>query len=516
LSIAVLLAGGNRWSVRYALSAVLFVLGYGAVSGVAAELNVLLILVDDLRPALGCYGDPLAKTPQIDRFATTARRFDRAYCQQAVCGPSRTALLTGRLPDHTTVWHNRNSFRTVQPDLITLPQLFRLHGWHCVSLGKVFSGDARELDPISWSVPEVLRKPEWKSAVLRADLQRGKGQPFECADVADEVYADGGLATAAVEQLRHSASGQQPFFLAVGFFKPHLPFNAPARYWDLHRREDFLSADPTARPVNAPELAFADHLELAGYRDVPSDERVGAATAAELRHGYYACVSYVDAQIGRLLQGLEDLRLQDSTIVVLLGDHGYGLGEAGRWCKDTNFELDTRIPLLLRVPGQRYPGKETRGLLESVDLYPTLAELAGLQASGPLDGRSFAAAVFDPEAPGREVALSQFSRPFRSGTPQVMGYSIRSDAQRYTRWIDWATKGQLAEELYDYAGVESSQQLSGGLVEHTNLAGLPGWSEVRRQMSERLDLELSERVRPLALPESAEPGRRRRKGAVLE
>ena len=333
-----------------------------------AKPNVLFIAVDDLRPSLGCYGDPLAKTPKMDAFASSGLRFNRAYCQQSVCGPSRVSILTGRLPDHTRVWHNRNLFRDTLPGLVTLPQLFKNNGYHTQSMGKVFSGRDREAeqDPQSWSVPPLLKGEGWKNYALPGNggENGGKGIAFEAADVDDEGYSDGKLAHLAIATLEELKRKETPFFLAVGFFKPHLPFNAPKKYWDLYDPAVFELKDASARVKGAPAAAYHSHHELGGYRGVPSNERMSLEKARELRHGYYACVSYADAQVGKVLHALKRLGLEKNTIVVLWGDHGYALGEQERWCKGTNFELDTRVPLIIRVPGMTDPGAVTDALIE--------------------------------------------------------------------------------------------------------------------------------------------------------
>ena len=438
----------------------------------AARPNVLFIAVDDLRPSLHCYGDPLARTPNMDRFASTARRFNRAYVQQAVCGPSRTTLLTGLLPDHTKVWHNRNRFRDTRPDHVTLPQLFKQHGYRTLSLGKIFSGNEKELDPASWSEPEILRRAGWRNYVLPQNQGKATKQAaYEAPDVADDAYPDGKLANLAVETLKELKQDGQPFFLAVGFFKPHLPFNAPKKYWDLHDAMAFELTDSASEPIeSAPELAFHTHRELGGYKGVPQDEQLDARQARRLRHGYYACVSYVDAQIGKVLEALARSRLDRNTIVILWGDHGFALGETNRWCKATNFEIDTRVPLLIRTPNLPQAGLATDSLVEMVDLYPTLAALAGLEAPVDLDGRSFAPILEDPQLPGRDVVLSQFNRPWKATTPQVMGYSIRTQGVRYTRWLRWDSWKVVAEELYDYSPSEGAKRSTALLLEEENVA----------------------------------------------
>jgi len=462
-----------------------------------ARPNVLFIAVDDLRTSLGCYGDPLAKTPQMDRLAQSSRLFARAYTMQAVCGPSRTAMMTGLLPDRTRVWHNRNLFRATLPDAVTLPQLFKNGGYHAQALGKVLSGDAQEeeQDPPSWSVPPLLRAPGWSNYVLPENLaQKGKNAPVEKADVPDEGYPDGKLAKLAIETLEGLKQKARPFFLAVGFFRPHLPFTAPKKYWDLFDPAVF-KLDPGARRTkNAPEMAYPDHLELGGYRDVPKDEKVSAEQARELRHGYYASVSYVDAQIGKLLGALSRLGMDKNTIVVLWGDHGYSLGEAHHWCKDTNFDMDTRVPLMIRLPGMARPGAVTEALIEYVDIYPTIAELAGLTPPAGLDGRSLVPILRDPAQRGRDVALSQFSRPFKPTTPEAMGYSIRTETQRYTRWVEWPSRKTVVEEFYDYTAPRSAVRRGALNVELENVAADAAYAEAKGRLSARLDRMIAERM----------------------
>lgn len=238
--------------LRFALALLLSV---PALAVPAVRPNVLFIAVDDLRVSLGCYGDPLALTPQLDGFAAGARVFERAYTMQAVCGPARTAMLTGRLPDHNRAWHNRNLFRATNPGLVTLPQLFKQHGYFAQAMGKIFSGDERELDPASWSAPEILREDGWRNYASPRGEGTGKQAPWEAADVPDEGYSDGKLAALAVETLGRLCAEGKPFFLAVGFFKPHLPFNAPRRYWDLHDPAKFALPSETEQVAGAPAAA---------------------------------------------------------------------------------------------------------------------------------------------------------------------------------------------------------------------------------------------------------------------
>jgi iduronate 2-sulfatase len=457
--------------------------------------NVLFIAIDDLRPALGCYGDPLVKSPNIDRLAQSSRLFKGAYTHQAVCGPARTALLTGRLPDNTRVWHNRNLFRDTLPNAVTLPKLFKNNGYQALSFGKVFSGAESELDPPSWSAPEVLRGEGqgWKNYALPGAKAEGKGAAYEAADVPDDGYPDGKLANLAIATLEKLKQKKQPFFLAVGFFKPHLPFNAPKRYWDLYDPASFdLNGETPVK--DAPEIAYHTHRELGGYEGIPKNEQVSAVQAQTLRHGYYACVSYVDAQVGKVLDALQRLGLDQNTIVVLWGDHGFSLGEKDRWCKGTNFERDTRVPLMIRAPGMVRPGAPTEALIECVDLYPTLAELAGLTPPRELDGRSLVPILKDPAARGRDVVLSQYTRPWKPTGFEFMGYSIRTDTHRYTRWIEWTSRRTTAEELYDYTSPTSATRDGAYWIEHRNLIGDPASTETRDRLRIRLDEVLAART----------------------
>ena len=462
-----------------------------------ATLNVLFVAVDDLRTSLGCYGDTLVKSPNIDRLARRSRQFNRAYCPQAVCGPSRTSILTGRLPDNTRVWHNRNLFRDTLPDAVTLPEYFKNHGYHAQSLGKVFSGRDREeeQDPQSWSVPPLLRGPGWSNYALEENQgSSGKGVATEMADVPDEGYSDGKLAALAVETLKDLAKRRQPFFLAVGFFKPHLPFCAPKKYWDLYDPAEFELSGSTTRTLGAPDIAYHEHRELGGYKDVRKDEKFGANKTRHLRYGYYACVSYADAQVGKVLDALKRFDLEENTIVVFWGDHGYSLGEADRWCKGTNFEVDTRTPLMLRFPGMPEAGVSTDALIEYVDVYPTVVELAGLPPAPDLDGKSLVPILNDPTREGRPFVLSQFARPFKPSPPEVMGYSVRTRMHRYTRWVRWPSRETIAQEVYDYSSTRSVAKQEAILVEQENVIGDPAYRQVRERLSAMMDWTLEART----------------------
>ncbi len=436
----------------------------------AGPPNVLFIAVDDLRPALNCYGDRTAKTPSIDGLAKQSTVFLRAYCQQAVCCPSRLSMLTGMRPDTIRVWDLKTHFRDHKPNAVSLPQLFRQHGYHTQSIGKIFHGSGSpSKDPPSWSeAPQFdsVRDPNLRYA-LQVNLA-GEGlkrSAAESADVSDHHYVDGLVCNAALKALSKRAADKSPFFLAVGFRKPHLPFCAPQKYWDLYDRDKIPRPLVTQAPDGAPELATRSWGELEGYSDIPKNEQLTPEKIQELRHGYYACISYIDAQIGRLLKQLEELKLDDSTIIVLWGDHGFHLGEQGLWTKANNYELSTRIPLLLSAPKHHKTATST-ALVEVIDIYPTLAELCHLPIPAAVEGRSLVPVLKNPQQPFKSAAISQYPRMKQGNRHKshgdIMGYTVRTPNWRYVRWQEWKTNKLIAEELYD---------MQRGQLESRNLAG---------------------------------------------
>lgn len=432
------------------------------IPGVHAEeanrLNVLFVVIDDLRPALGCYGDKIAVTPNIDRLANCGMVFNRAYCQQAVCSPSRLSFMTGRRPDTIRVWDLNTHFRTTSPDIVTLPQHFKNHGYHTQSLGKVYHGGGKpSKDPLSWTVEplfDVVRNPKVRYASPQNFQSKGfKQSATEAADVADNVYIDGIVCDAAVETLTELKAKKRPFFLTVGFRKPHLPFCAPQKYWDLYDRAKIPLPTNDKYPKDAPELATRSWKELEGYTDIPMDGQLSTDKVLELRHGYYACVSYVDTLVGRLLDQLKRLNLTKNTVVVLCGDHGYHLGEQGLWTKANNYELSTRVPLIVSVPVRAHTGS-SNALVELIDVYPTLAGICGLNAPQGVEGTSFKPLLTKPDRPWKHAAFSQYPRA-HSGSRhrkhgEIMGYAVRTRRYRYVEWREWESKEVVARELYDH------------------------------------------------------------------
>lgn len=442
------------------------------------RLNVLFIAVDDLRPTLGCAGDPVVKSPNLDALAARGMYFNRAYCQQAVCSPSRSSLLTGRRPDSTKVYDLVTHFRTALPDVVTLPQLFKQNGYQVQSFGKIFHPGAD--DPPSWTAPHRESKvpgfgPEGL-ALLRKLIEeapaggkdRVRGLPWEAPDVADDALTDGATATMSLEAME--AVKDKPFFLAVGFLKPHLPFVAPKKYWDLYAEASFKLASNPAPPRDAPTYAATTWGELRAYHGIPPTGPLPDDQARKLIHGYHASISYMDAQVGRLLQGLDRLGLREKTVVVLWGDHGWQLGEHGFWCKHTNYEVATRAPLIVSAPGMKAAGKTCDALVEFVDVYPFLAERCGLTPPPGLEGTSFGPLLDRPDAPWKKGALSQYPRGI-PGHGKAMGYALRTP--RY-RLVEWRAKDYVEHELYD---------LETDPGENVNLAKKPEHADRVRELS---------------------------------
>lgn len=445
--------------------------------------NILLILVDDLRPALGVYGDSVAITPHLDRFAAQGMRFDRAYSNQAVCAPSRFNLLLGSRSTSSGIYNFGRDFREPYPNAVTLPQFFKEHGYHTESMGKVFHiGHDTDNDEASWSVPhhkelvieyvDPASKPDGDTREEALFSNSGwdysrslpRGPAWESPDVADDAYADGRVANRAVERLRQlKEQSGQPFFLAVGFARPHLPFSVPKRYWELYDEQVMpMPGSDAVRPTGAPSYAVKYGDEIDQYTPLPAkvtEEPFADSVTRKLIHGYYASTSYVDAQIGKVLAELEALGLDENTIVVLWGDHGYMLGEMGMWTKHVNYELANRIPVIIAAPGVTKPGAVTGQLTETVDIYPTLVELAGFEqpiVEQPFDGISLVPVLREPQARVRDHAYHSFPRGGR------LGRAIRTDRYRLVEWKPTDGKTDPAEvELYDYQN---------GLIERRNIA----------------------------------------------
>ena len=434
--------------------------------GAGPKYNVLFIAVDDLRPVLGCYGDTKVKTPNLDALAARGAVFRRAYCQLPSCLPSRTSVLTGLRPETTGVLTNGDAnFRSRFPDHVSLPQHFKSHGAFCMSFGKMF----HRQDPVSWSVekwipmgnpffpiygkPETIalqrekgsgpaKPPDWWGFQKGRNTRWAKAIGWEDPDVPDNALFDGQLADAVIRVLRERR--HERFFLAPGCFRPHLPFIAPKPYFDMYPLEDLKLPVNRELPDGAPSFVHYDSAEARSYLDVPKrGQPIPEQKQLELLRGYYASVTYVDAQIGRVLDELDRLDLTDETVVMLWSDHGYHFGEHGTWNKLTNFEEATRSTMIVSAPARERHGIAVDGMIEHVDMYPTLCELCGLPVPEGLEGASFAPLLENAERPGKPVILSQ-----ANPTGKRMGRTMRTDRYRYT---EWTVRGEpIGVEIYDH------------------------------------------------------------------
>jgi len=442
----------------------LFLLTGVLLCSAASKKNVLLILVDDLKPSFGAYGEKWVHSPNLDRLAAKGMRFDKAYCNQAVCAPSRNNLLLSSRSTSLGIYNLGTNFRKAEPDAITLSQYFKQNGWHSAGIGKVFHiGHGNVNDEASWSVPfhpdkvvdyvlkestggELTREEAYFSnQKLGQNKALPRGAAWEKADVEDGAYADGRIAREGIKRLQAYSKGDQPFFLALGFTKPHLPFCAPSKYWDLYDRSKLPLPTNTTPPEGAPAYALKTFGELNQYKPVPQDPPLTEEMHRTLIHGYYAALSYMDAQLGMVLDELERLKLTDDTIIVLWGDHGYHFGDLGCWTKHTNYEQANRIPILVVAPGVTKAGTSSSALIETVDIYPTLTELAGLSAPKgpqPIDGKSLVPILKDPKAKIRSHASHVFPKRNR------LGRAIRTARYRLVEWK--ANNGDIEYELYDY------------------------------------------------------------------
>jgi len=467
---------------------------FTAASVHAAQPNVLFIMTDDFRPELASYGSP-AITPNLDRLAKRSVQFQRAYCQQAVCNPSRSSMLTGRRPDTLKLWNNGTHFRELNPDVTTLPLWFKEHGYTTRCVGKIFHNwhTAEKGDRRSWSSDEFLHyanhgddTPQVTGEIppnqITAPSLRNYGEEplCDCRDVPDEAYFDGRVAAEAGRVLGEVKDA--PFFLAVGFWKPHAPFNAPKKYWDLYDRAKLPALNP-ARPEDAPELAFHQSTEILG--PVKDQVQPTAEQIAEMRHGYFANISYADAQLGKVLDALEKSGVADNTIITFVGDHGYHLGEHTLWGKTSNFEYDARVPFMIARADGTNAGSKTDSFAELVDLFPTLVEMCGLPMPDGLDGDSLVRVLLDPTKSVKPAAYTQHPRPAYfdrepEKRPLAMGYSVRTDAVRYTEWRDWITGEVVARELYDHR--QDTPELK-------NQAGKSEFAEVQTEAEKLLQIK---------------------------
>lgn len=454
------------------------------------KMNVLFITVDDLRPNLGCYEDPVAISPNIDKLAEMGVVFNRAYCQQAVCNPSRASVLTGLRPDQCGVTDLKTNFREIVPNVVTLPQIFKNNGYITIDIGKIFHDGKYFHDSISWSSPEVytpIKKED--QYFLPQNRKGGKASSTEFVDVPDNYYTDGKIADAAIAWINKLKDSKKPFFLALGFKKPHLPFCAPKKYWSLYQDNEFKLNGNQNKPADAPEIAFHHSEELRGYTDIPDTGRITNEKIKQLRRAYYACISFVDAQIGKVMKTLNDLGLAKNTIIILWGDHGYHLGEQALWCKSTNFELDVRIPLIIYAPGVSQKNARTDAIVEALDIYPTLIDLCNVKPVDSLSGISLKPLLMNPDQKWNKVAYSQFIRPYNalfsklSKKAKYMGYTVRTKDWRCTAWYNLKTDSIDYKELYHM----KNNVIEGISIEEINVSGDKKYASIEAKLTQLLN-----------------------------
>jgi arylsulfatase A-like enzyme len=483
--------------------------------------NILFIAVDDMKTDLGCYGNRLVKTPNLDQLAEKGAIFSNNYCQQAVCGPSRASLLTGRYPDEIKVW-GFYSIRERNPGIVTLPQHFKNNGYTTVNISKIF--DQRTVDEywdsLSWNKAFPLSEEAlvpyfseesgpvvtyfYQSPLVKEKFQKYRKEALEkdlhpirytqnfikpateCLEMPDDAYKDGVFAKKAMIDLEELAGEEKPFFLAVGFERPHLPWTAPKKYWDLYDRDsfqleefrDFASGDSSWFYTSSNELrTYTDERGNRIYEGLSEHIPLPENEQKRLIHAYYAAVSYIDAQIGKILAKLEELELEKNTIVVIWGDHGWHLGDHGIWGKSTNFEQATRSPMIISVPGRN--GRKIQHLTGFVDLYPSLCDLAGIEIPADLAGRSLKKLIFTGQDDGHDYAFSQFSRD------EKMGYAIRDKRYRYVEWIE---EGRHVDPEADYSKVVARQlfDYQTDPSERRNIANQESISEVQKRLADEL------------------------------
>lgn len=497
----------------------LTMVGCDRTSEKTSRPNVLFISIDDLRPTLGVYDDPVAITPNIDQLAGEGMTFRQTFCQAAVCAPSRASLMTGVRPDSTRVWHLGDKFREINPDAVTMPQYFAKHGYHTVNAGKIFHNYMP--DSVSWHEPDLrpsqYLKPDWlgrdgetfyiSDSVARLQVIRrdsllklrpvryadgwNTGPAWEAADVHDSLYYDGAQNELVKRKLTELSETDQPFFFGLGYFRPHLPFTAPKKYWDLYDKDSIPLAQNLARPEGSPIFGMNSMYELRHYDGFhhighpTTDFRMNEDTARTLRQGYYASVSYVDALIGEVVSHLKSVDLYDNTIIILWGDHGWKLGDHNSWGKMTNYNIDLQVPMIVRYPEQLVRGSQTFAMTELVDMFPSLCELAGIPVPDYLQGDSFVPLLSDPKQPWKKAAFSQFHRRPRVSADgkRYMGYSVNTIDYHYIAWYSWDHKTGAAG---DFVSAELYDRVE-DVTEALNLAGLPAYADTEEEMAQLID-----------------------------
>lgn len=458
-----------------------------------SQPNVLFIAYDDLKPLLGAYGCVQVKSPNIDRLAARGTVFLNAACQFPVCGPSRASIMTGLRPEATGVLDLKTKMRTVHPDIITLPQHFKRHGYATAGIGKIFDPrcvDSRQQgDAPSWTIP-YAEHPKFGIAEVeegKGDEEGGKAA-VGSFDAPDEAFPDGNIARHALAQLRELSAAKKPFFLAVGFKKPHLPFVAPKRYWDLYDRSKIDLASFQEKAKGNSGYGYWNSNEMRSYGNNPKQGRFPDELQRELIHGYLACVSWVDDLTGRLVDELDKLGLRENTIIVLWGDHGFHLGDHGLWGKHTPFEEAVRSPLLIIDPRAGGRAQRVVSPVDFIDVFPTLCDLAALPKPAQLQGVSLARNMTDASFAARRFSTAIYK------SKGALGYSVRTGRYRYIEWIDQKSAQLVGRDLFDFktdpegrsnhaddpAAASVVKELSTAL--HADTAG---WTLLQRHLAEK-------------------------------
>ncbi len=495
---------------HYLMTALLLALA--CASHAADKPNVLFIAIDDLRPELGCYGSGIAVSPNLDALAKDGLLFHRAYCQQAICRPSRASLMTGARPETTGLFHNYVSLRELQPNILTLPQHFIANGYETAYCGKIFhQGDTDEGK--SWSRNRVkwlknVKKPAGPYALpgnnkMKADnmkrmlakygeaARRGlaAGPAYETADVADTAYLDGYNTQIAIATMKEMASrGDKPFFLGMGYKLPHLNWCAPKKYWDLYDPEQIPMASETDAPENGATMGLHASFELRTRAGIPKIGPLGPELSRTLKHAYLASTSYVDAQIGLMVEALEEAGVRQNTIIIVWGDHGWHLGDMGVWGKATNYEVATRVPLMIWTPDMKTRGQGTNALVELVDMYPTLCELAGVPVPHHVEGHSFVPLLDNPERPWKRAAFSQYPNPaLREWAANPLSHGMR---ETWFGPLIEEVEGRIIEQQGDNWNRELFEQHLMGYTMRTDRYRLVVWRDHRDLKADPVFVEL--------------------------
>jgi len=475
--------------------------------------NILFIAIDDMRPEFGCYGSELAITPNLDALANQGLLFENAYCQQAICSPSRASIMTGARPDSIGIIENYTYFRDANPDIVTLPQHLIANGYETVYCGKIYHGKFSDPEK-SWSRNPVKNLPGLKRPVPYAlkenlEIQKknraeaaakydadaraglGNGPAYEAGDVPDHVYGDGYNTQIAIATMKDMLKeGDKPFFLGLGFKKPHLNWIAPKRYWDLYDRDQITLAEHQTAPKDGAAMGLHASFELRVRHGIPKDGPIGPELAKTLRHAYLACTSYIDAQIGYMIDAVDEAGIRDNTIIVVWSDHGWHLGDMGVWGKATNYEIATRVPLIAWTPDmpQASRGATTNALVELVDLYPTLCDLTGVAPPDHLEGHSFSPLLDNPQRRWKTAAFSQYPNPaLREWAANPLSQGVR---ETFFGPLIEKVEARIIEQQGDQWDRELFENNLMGYAMRTDRYRLVVWKDYTRSKAEPLFLEL--------------------------